>query len=155
MENVRHGVRVTLHVYQGLARVSALRAIIIDIDIVGFINYLMYGITGSYLYERAVARSGASVEMLYVMIPLHTVLLLRCRGVVSIMRVLRAHSHTEPTWLVLSTITAHRLPPACSCTKTFRLTIVRTLPHPLRPLCNTLRTNDKSRWTDCLEFAPG
>ena len=34
--------------------------------------------------------------LLYVMIPLHTVLLLRCRGVVSIMRVLRAHSHTEP-----------------------------------------------------------
>ena len=37
---------------------------------------------------------------------------------------------------------------------TLRLTIVRTVPHPLRTLYNTLRTNDKSPWTDCREFAP-
>ena len=34
--------------------------------------------------------------LLYAMIPLHTVLLLRCRGVVSIMCALRAHSPYEP-----------------------------------------------------------
>ena len=49
--------------------------------------------------------------------------------------------------------TCHRPVPAQKLS-TLGLTIVRTVPHPLRTLYNTLRTNDKSPWTDCREFAP-
>ena len=49
--------------------------------------------------------------------------------------------------------TCHRPVPAQKLS-TLGLTIVRTVPHPLRTLYNTLRTNDKSPWTNCREFAP-
>ena len=49
--------------------------------------------------------------------------------------------------------TCHRPVPAQKLS-TLGLTIVRTVPHALRSLCNTSRRNEKSPWTDCMEFAP-